>query len=119
MKKLKGYALLGVTILGLILVSIAALLQQKSTYINIGNRAWLERRALLLEVDSLTKVLKEHLETLDATGLTIEDNNFLNLTVEDIPRWNVARKAGQNNLVEFEIYFIPKDLHFKKSVKYP
>ena len=118
-QKRQGYALLGVAILGFILVSLLALLLQKTIYINKINRSWLERRTLFIELDSLTEVFKDKLVALDATSLSQTDNNFLDLRVDMQNRWLVVRKPLQSGTVEFEVRYLPKNLRFKRVVNHP
>ncbi len=113
LKKQKGYALLGLTVLGFVLVGLVAILLQKSIYTQELEIARIKRRVLFLELNSLLQGVKKEAATLSAEQLAVKDDNFLYLEVGGQARWRVKRSKLTTEM-EIDFYYIPKDLKFRR-----
>lgn len=119
-KKAKGYILISTAVFSFLLLSIASLIFYKSIFVDHFYKAWLQRRVLFLEIDSLLIELDKRLTELPPADVTKEIENFLPIAIDGKSRWIIHKKASNatSDPILFDFYYIPQKKYFRRSLLY-
>lgn len=114
----KGSIFIGSIIISFILLSVASLIFYKIIYLKNLSQSWIERKSLLLEIDSLLIHLEKKTSGLSSEDLDKEIHDFLTIKISGNTRWKIIKRAKNNseNTITFDFYFVPKQLHFRRVI---
>ena len=116
--KVRGYVLISISVFSLLLISTAGLIYYKTIHLESLYQGWLQKRILLLELDSLTPILKKKTAQLAPENLHQQKKDFLQIEVGSKNRWSIEKRASDpsGDKVIYDLEYLPKKIKFRKEI---